>query len=104
MSFVFFAASKDPAERLDYTLPVRLGGDSIVGSPTVEVVDAESLEVIPSDLVIGPVSTGAMTATIQGITFWVTGGSVGVYYIRFTFDTQSGRTLQRTMRLRVEQQ
>ena len=99
----FFPESQDPSERLDYTLPLRLDTGDVITNAVIDTVDSTTLNTVVTTLVITPITWGVISGTTHGVTFWVSGGAVGVYYLRFTINTQQGRIFQRTLRLRFEQ-
>lgn len=83
--------AKDPSDVLDYRIDwtAILQGDTIEGSSwTVPV---------PSGLVID-----SQDFTDSRVVVWLSGGSVGNHRITNTITTASGRTLQRSVTLPVE--
>ncbi|MBR0649511.1 hypothetical protein GXW78_07560 [Roseomonas terrae] len=95
MSGLRWIEGKDPADEWDYTLDATRWMAEAADTLVSVVVEAA-----PGDITIGSTAT-----TPEGLaTVRLSGGQAGTDYgITFTMTTAAGRTLQRTVQLRVQE-
>ncbi len=97
--FPLLAWKHDPSgQPLDYSMPLPLEASETLTTVTVVAVDDDDVPLVGDNLTIANISF-AIVGTNWVVTFWLSGGTPGIYKIRVRWTLNDGRGSDKTGRL-----
>lgn len=104
MAYPVFLKCHDPNAGISgpWTIPVLLDDAVTLSSGSVTVVDKDDNPIVGTDLIVSDVSIGQIVDDVWGVSFYLDGGTLGFYFLRFRFTTSAPQSPGDDCTMRVQ--